>query len=118
MVVHWAAQLTRHLKLAGNENYAKFFDAPKPVGGPDVMAGWADLKMLRIVNKPDIVPTVSQCPCLALVCLSRALRHADVSRLIAPYAKPWHLMAKPSRLPNINIVRRPLFSITDMFGCV
>lgn len=47
-------------KFAGNKNYADCFDAPQPEGGPDDLAGWDDLKMLRIVNEPDIVPTVSR----------------------------------------------------------
>ncbi len=73
--------------FAGNENYAKCFDAPQPVGGPDVMAGWADLKMLRIVNQPDIVPTVSHCSCPALVRPSRVSGIPLPQISIAPYNK-------------------------------
>lgn len=83
-------------EFAGNDNYAKCFDAPQPVGGPDALAGWADLKMLRIVNKPDIVPTVSHSTCPTLVRLSRVLDTPMSQILTASCIEPWHWTVTPS----------------------
>ena len=55
------------MRCAGNQQYADCFDAKKPVGDTETMAKWADLKMLRVVNKPDLVPTVSRYAYLGLL---------------------------------------------------
>ena len=74
--------LAQSLTCAGNQNYADCFNAQKPVGDAETMAKWADLKMLRVVNKPDLVPTVSHFTYLGL------LHHciADIIKTYQPRA--------------------------------
>ena len=55
------------MRCAGNQKYAERFNAQKPVGDAETMAKWADLKMLRVVNKPDLVPKVSHRTYLGLL---------------------------------------------------